>query len=104
MKLKRVLLAMAMMTFMVFALSATADRTYAYWASNIAPPSSVDGTATITTGTWNFISQWDPNETYYLGDRVVNNGDIYEAKRDFPGREPGVARGWNRDWFYIGPA
>lgn len=103
MSFQRNLLRLAILSLVVVTALFATSNTYAYWATNIAGNTASDNSA-ITIGTWDFIPQWDANTTYFLGNRVVNNGDIYEAKRDFPGREPGVAGGWNRDWTYIGPA
>jgi hypothetical protein len=103
MRVKTTLLRLAILSLVVVTAIFATSNTYAYWTSGITGDTASDA-STVTIGTWNFIPQWDPNATYYLGDRVVNNGDIYEAKRDFPDREPGVSGGWNRDWFYIGPA
>jgi hypothetical protein len=55
-------------------------------------------------GDWLAIPQWEAGVTYLIGDRVVNNGSIYEAKKDNPNKEPGVDGGWNSEWIVIGPA
>jgi hypothetical protein len=104
MNIKKMFLTAAMMLFMVFAISGLAENTYAYWASNVAPPTASDTSGTIGIGAWAVIPQWDPAGTYLIGDRVVNNGSIYEAKKDNPTKEPGVDSGWSSQWTLIGPA
>jgi len=101
MNVKKTTLTIAMMIFMVFAISGVTEASYAYWASNVTAPANSDTTGTIGVGTWSFIPQWDANTTYLTGDQVINNGFVYEAKRDNPTREPGVDGGWNRDWTQI---
>ena len=104
MNVKKVFLTAAMMLFMVFAVSGLADQTYAYWASNVTAPADTNSIGTAAIGTWSVIPQWDPAATYVIGDQVVNNGTIYEAKKNNPTREPGVDGGWNSEWLVIGPA
>ncbi len=103
MNIKRKLLNVTIILFMVLSLSLSIGHTLAYWQGNVVGDSDT-ATATIDTGEWNQAFPWDPNETYLKDDRVTNNGFIYEAKRNNPEREPGVAKGWNRDWTEVGPA
>jgi hypothetical protein len=94
---KRKILRIAIFVFMVLSLSLTTSQTLAYWAQ---PPSvvSTTTTGTVTTGTWQQAFPWDINATYVSGDLVTNNGVTYQAKKDFPTREPGVDSGWNSEW------
>ena len=100
MNMKRKTLTFFVLSFMVLlALFITSD-THAYWIGGFAG-SSEQASAQVSTGVWNQAFEWDPNATYSTGDRVINNGITYEAKRDNPTREPGVDGGWNRDWNQI---
>jgi len=99
MRLKKLALTVAMIVFMVFAVSGVADQTYAYWASNIAPPVDISDTGTATIGTWTVTApQYDPNTYYNVGDVVSNNGFTYTAKKSGLLKEPGVTNGWTSDW------
>jgi hypothetical protein len=98
MNLKKIVLSIAMIVFMVFAISGVAEDTFAYWASNVTPPANISDTTTTSTGTWTQAFQYDPNTSYSVGDVVTNNGITYTAKKSGILREPGVASGWARDW------
>lgn len=100
---KRKLLNITIVLFMVLSLSLSIGHTLAYWQGDVVGDFDT-ATATVDTGEWNQAFPYDPNTTYLTGDRVTNNGFIYEAKRDNPTREPGVDGGWNRGWNEIGPA
>lgn len=93
---KRKILTLAIAIFMVLSFSLTTSKTFAYWA--MVASTTTHSTPMLTTGSWPQVFEWDPNATYLEGDLVTNNGVIYEAKRDNPTREPGVDKGWNRDW------
>lgn len=97
MRMKRTLLIVSIATLMVLSSLFLVNETYAYWRNDVLGASDA-ATATVATGEWDQIFQWDPNATYLTGDVVENNGVFYEAKRDNPTREPGVDRGWNRGW------
>ena len=103
MKIKRTILYIAMITFMVFAVSGITETTYAYWASTVSGANNTDNSS-VTIGTWTTLEQWDPAGTYLTGDQVINNGIIYQAKKDNPTKEPGVDSGWTSQWLEIGPA
>lgn len=96
-------LRIAILSLVVFSSLSVVSDSYAYWASNITGDATVDN-ATLTMGTWAAILQWDPAATYVIGDQVINNNTIYEAKKNNPSREPGVDGGWNSEWIVIGPA
>jgi hypothetical protein len=96
-------LRIAILSLVVFSALSVASESYAYWASSITGNNAVD-TATVTMGTWQTIPQWDPAGTYLTGDQVVNNGFIYQAKKDNPTKQPGVDNGWTSQWTEIGPA
>ncbi len=98
MKIKKRLLIISIMIFMVFSAGSLMHSTFAFW-SNVNLNDQVSDQVPI--GEWNQIFQWDPDATYLEGDLVTNNGITYEAKRDNPTREPGVDSGWNRDWTQI---
>jgi hypothetical protein len=102
MNVKKTALTIAMMIFMVFAISGVTEASYAYWASNVTAPANSDTTGTIGVGTWTFAAQYDPNTSYNVGDIVSNNGSTYQAKKSGLLKEPGVAPGWNADWNQIG--
>ena len=100
MNMKRKTLTFFVLSFMVLlALFITSD-THAYWIGGFAG-SSEQASAQVSTGVWNQAFEWDPNATYSIGDRVINNGVTYEARRDNPTREPGVGGGWRSEWTQI---
>jgi len=101
MNVKQVVIKLTMILFMVFAVSSVTEYSYAYWATNVTPPSSVNTTGTVGVGTYTFSAQWDPGTTYSIGDRVTNNGVTYEAKKNNPTKEPGVDTGWKSDWIVV---
>jgi chitodextrinase len=94
---KHRILKIAIMTLMVLSTSLVTSDTLAYW-SNGLQTSSNNAIASIAVGDWNQVLQWDSNATYNEGDQVINDGVIYTAKRNNPSREPGVDKGWQRDW------
>ncbi len=100
MKLKRVVLNIAIGIFMVFSLSFATSQTYAYWSSGFAADSEATSD-TVTVGTWTQAFPWDANETYAVGDQVTNNGTTYQAKKANPTKEPGVDGGWNSQWLVV---
>ena len=101
MGIKRRLLSFFVLSFMVFSSLLGISHSYAYWIGGVAGASET-ANITVSTGEWNQAFEWDPDATYSTGDRVTNNGIIYEAKRNNPDREPGVDNGWRRDWTEIG--
>ena len=104
MNFKKIAFILSISMFMVSTLSIVSDQTYAYWATNVDVPSVETTVGTISVGDWGIYPLWDSTATYSIGDRVENNGYIYEAKKNNPTREPGVDRGWNSQWYLIGPA
>lgn len=94
---KKCLLVLTILLLMVSSLLGFMSQSYAYWQAGIGNADTM-ATGTITTGAWNQPFEWDPNVTYEAGDLVINNGVIYEAKRNNPTREPGGEPGWQRDW------
>ncbi len=102
MNIKKLALILSLSFLMVSSLSLVNDKTYAYWATNIDVPSIANSVGTINVGAW--YPAWDPNATYLLGDRVEHNGNVYEAKKDNPTKEPGVDSGWQSSWVLIEPA
>lgn len=101
MNIKRYVYRFTMILIMVFALSSVTEYSYAYWATNLQGDIALNPDLTTTTGSWTFAPQWDANTTYSIGDRVTNNGIIYEAKKNSPNREPGVDSGWASQWIQI---
>lgn len=102
-KLQKVLRT-AVLSLVVFSSLAVVSDTYAYWAAGVSTATDTQ-TALVSVGTWQTtVDQWDPAGTYLIGDRVINNGSIYEAKKDNPVKEPGVDGGWKGEWTLIGPA
>ena len=97
MKIKRIVLFISLTIFMVFSLLFVVSDSKAYWASSVVD-SATTSTGTITTGSWNQVFQWSPNETYLEGDIVFFQGNFYQAKRDNPQRTPGGQPGWQADW------
>ena len=100
MSIKRRMLSFFLLTFMVISSLLVIGESYAYWMGGAAGASD-NATINITTGEWNQAFEWDPNATYSTGDRVINNGITYEARRDNPTREPGVGGGWRSEWTQI---
>ena len=101
MSLKRKALAFFVISFMVFSALFVTSDSYAYWMGGLAGANEqADGT--VSAGQWNQPFQWDPNRTYSIGDLVINNGTIYEAKVNNPNREPGVTGGWRSQWDVFG--
>jgi chitodextrinase len=101
MNIKKVFLAATVMIFMVFAISSVTEYSYAYWASNLSAPPDANAAGNVTIGSYIIILPWDSGTTYSLGDRVTNNGTTYEAKKNNPTKEPGVATGWKSDWVEV---
>ena len=94
MRIKKILI-YPIMCLMVLSTFYHTSQTYAYWSTiNLSDTIS----ETVEIGEWTVILQWDPNKTYVIGDRVINNGITYEAKKNNPTREPGVSSGWNSEW------
>lgn len=104
MNLKKTIKMTSMILFMVFAISSVTEYSFAYWASNVTPPTNTSTEGVASIGAWQTVPQWTAGTTYVIGDRVVNNGIIYEAKKNNPTRQPGVDSGWNSEWLQIGPA
>ena len=102
MELKRMIKTAAVMIIMVFAVSNITEYSYAYWATNVTVPADDSTVGDVGVGTWTMLTQWDANATYSIGDRVSNNGIIYEAKKNNPTKQPGVDTGWNSEWIQIG--
>ena len=102
MYLKRLAVKIAVITFMVFAVSSVTEYSYAYWASNIVAPADIDTVGTVSVGTYNYIEPWTIDGVYLIGDQVSNNGVIYQAKKDAPNKEPGIDSGWSSQWTVIG--
>ncbi|MFP4078751.1 MAG: carbohydrate-binding protein [Candidatus Izemoplasmataceae bacterium] len=100
MRFKHKLFVLSLLTLMVFSSLFAMSGSYAFWRGDVIG-SSDTAIASVMTGEWDQVFEWDPNATYLDGDVVENNGVLYEAKRDNPDREPGVAKGWNRDWFQL---
>lgn len=94
MKTKKRLLHIAILTFMVFSASFIIPSSLAYW-SNIQMQDTAQ--ASVIIGEWNQIFDWDEDKIYEEGDLVFYNGELYEAKRDNPTREPG-SPGSRKDW------
>jgi hypothetical protein len=99
MKKKYNILKAAIAIFMVLSTSLVTSDTLAYWAE--AQNAQASATATVNTGDWAQAFPFDENYSYQVGDLVTNNGVTYEAKKSGSLREPGVDRGWNRDWTQI---
>lgn len=102
MYLKRLAVKIAVITLMVFAVSSVTEYSYAYWASNVLPPTDINTVGTVSVGTYNYIEAWTIDGVYIIGDQVSNNGVIYQAKKDAPTKEPGVDGGWSSQWTAIG--
>jgi len=103
MKKKHTILKLAIMTFMVLSASFVTSDTLAYWVE--VQGNQDTATATVATGDWDQAFPYDANRSYEVGDLVINNGNIYEAKKSGTLREPGVGGGgWNRDWTDLGPS
>ena len=101
MDLKRLALTIAVMIFMVFAVSSVTEYSYAYWASNVTVPTDADTIGNITVGTFAYYESWNSTTTYTSGDQVSHNGVIYQAKKASTNVEPGVASGWKSSWLVI---
>lgn len=104
MNLKKTIKMTSMILFMVFAISSVTEYSFAYWATNVTAPTDTSTEGIASVGTWVVYDQWDAGTTYFIGDRVVNNGIVYEAKKNNPTKQPGVDGGWNSQWIQIGPA
>jgi hypothetical protein len=102
MYLKRLALKIAVITFMVFAVSSVTEYSFAYWASNVVPPPTTTTTGDVGVGIFDYYELWSINGVYLIGDQVKNNGVIYQAKKNNPTKEPGVDGGWNSQWTVIG--
>ena len=50
------------------------------------------------------IPAWNPSSVYFRGDKVVYNGNIYEAKWWTRGEIPETAQGEEQPWKFVGPA
>ena len=98
MNIKKIFLAISIAIFMVFSLSLTTSESFAFWSSGFIGDSAINPDVTVTVGTWTFATPWDSGTTYLIGDRVTHNGTTYEAKKDNPTKEPGVAAGWTSEW------
>lgn len=104
MRLIKLLKLYVVITIMVFTIALSTEQSFAFWASGVTGPAIGNTVGTIQTGAWQTIPQWDSNTSYLVGDQVINNGSIYQAKKNNPTREPGVSGGWKSDWTLIGPA
>lgn len=102
MNIKRTVFKIAVMIFMVFAVSSVTEYSYAYWASGVTGNSATESAVDVTVGTFTFYEAWDANTTYNTGDIVKHNGVIYQAKKNGVTKEPGVDGGWNSQWNVIG--
>ena len=100
MSVKRRLLSFFLISFMVLSSLFVIGESYAFWVGGVADANDVV-VGNVATGVWNQAFEWDPNATYSTGDRVINNGVTYEARRDNPTREPGVGGGWRSEWTQI---
>jgi len=94
---KKHLLATSIATLMVLSSLFVVNESYAYWRGDVLDATTT-ANATVATGEWDQVFEWDPNATYSAGDVIEYNGVLYEAKRENPTREPGVDNGWQRDW------
>ena len=98
---KKTFLAIAIAIFMVFSLSVTTSESFAYWASSVNGANNITQTATVTIGTWSQAYPWSSTESYLTGDLVTHNGTTYQAKKDYPTKEPGVQNGWTSEWTVV---
>ncbi|MFW6298248.1 MAG: carbohydrate-binding protein [Bacillota bacterium] len=98
MRFKQQLSVFFVLTLMVSSSLFVMSGSHAFWRGEVIG-SNTTASAMMETGEWDQVFQWDPGASYSEGDTVENNGQLYEAKRDNPNREPGVDKGWNKYWF-----
>ncbi len=102
MNIKRSAFRIAVIIIMGFSISSVIEYSYAYWASNVLPPTNTPTEGNVSVGTYTYYEPWTSDGVYVIGDQVTHNGVIYQAKKNNPTKEPGVDGGWNSQWTAIG--
>ncbi|ERJ11638.1 carbohydrate-binding protein [Haloplasma contractile] len=97
---KKRIIKSVVLLFMVFAMILSTSKTFAYWSNGMTVSGTNQVTATVRIGEWNQIFEWDANTTYYSGDLVTYNGNIYEAKRQHKNIRPesNEINNWRKYW------